>query len=85
MLTTGMTLKKEPKEFTCHCIKAWSGETSQAHIKSVGLTGDDATTTKYILNTLEGHYSLYAMGMWWNRLQAASTRGPWPNRIHREV
>ena len=55
MLTTCMALKKEFYKFICHCIKAWSGETGQTHIKSVGITGDDATCTKCILGALEGH------------------------------
>ena len=55
MLTTGIALKKEPQEFICHCIKAQSGKTGQAHIKSVGLTGNDASNTICILGALGGH------------------------------
>ena len=51
---TSMRLKKESQEFICHCIKAWSGETDHAHI-AVGLTGDNATSTKCILDTSKGH------------------------------
>ena len=50
-----MKMKKEPQEFICHCIKAWSGKTGQAHIESVGLIGDGATSTKCMLDTFEGH------------------------------
>ena len=55
MLITGMALKKEPREFISHCIKVWSVETGQSHFESSGLTGDDATSTKHILDSLEGH------------------------------
>ena len=55
MLTTGMVLKKDCQEFICHCIKSWSGETGQAHIESVALTFDDATSTKCILDISESH------------------------------
>ena len=55
MLITGMALKKEYQKLMCHCIKAWSGETGQMNIESVGLTGDDATSTKFSLDALEGH------------------------------
>ena len=55
MLTTGMALKKEPQEFICQCIKAWSGETVQAYIECTSLIGDDATSTKHIFDALEGH------------------------------
>ena len=54
MLTTGMVLKKEPKDFICQCIKAMSGETGHAHIKEVSFTGDDTANTKCLLDTLEG-------------------------------
>ena len=37
MLSMGMAMKKDPQEFIHHCIKAWSGETGQAHIEAVGL------------------------------------------------
>ena len=47
MLITDMTLKKDPQEFICYYIKAWSGETGQAHFESVGLIGDDATSTEH--------------------------------------
>ena len=50
-----MALKKELQEFICHYIKAWSGETDQTYIECVGLTGDDVTSTKHILDALEGH------------------------------
>ena len=46
MMTTGMALKKKPQIFICHYIKAWSGKTDQAHIKYVGLTGNNVTSTK---------------------------------------
>ena len=36
-------------------IKTWSGELGQTHIGSVGLTGDNATSTKHILDSFEGH------------------------------
>ena len=52
------TEKMSPIKFICHCIKAWSGETGQTHIKSVHLTGNDATSTKDILDALEGHCKL---------------------------
>ena len=55
MLMTGMALKKQPKEFICYYIKAWSGETGYAHIEAVGLLGDDANIKKCILNAIEGH------------------------------
>ena len=54
MLTMDMVLK-EPQELICQCIKAWSGETCQTHIKSTGHTDDDATSIKHILDALEGH------------------------------
>ena len=46
MMTSGIALKKEPKEFICNCIKAWSGETGHTHIEAVSLMGDNANTTK---------------------------------------
>ena len=55
MLMTGMALQNEPQDFICHCIKAWSGETSHVHIKAVDLTGDDVASTKCLLNTLDSH------------------------------
>ena len=55
MLTTGMALKEEPYNFICQCTKAWSVETGQVHIESVGLTGDGGTSTKHIQDALEGH------------------------------
>ena len=55
MLMTDMTQKKDLQEFLCHFIKAWSGETGHTHIEAVGLTGDNATSTKYILDTLTCH------------------------------
>ena len=55
MLTTRMVLKKEHEEFIYHCIKAWSGETGQTHIESAGVTDDDVTSTKHLLDTLEGY------------------------------
>ena len=52
---TRMALKEELHEFIFHCIKVWSGETGHTHIEAVGhLTGDDATNTKSILDTLKG-------------------------------
>ena len=53
MLITGMVLKKEPQEFICHCIKAWSG--NYTHIEAVGLMDDYANSTKCLLDTLKGH------------------------------
>ena len=55
ILMTGMALKKKPKEFIRHCLKVWSGQTGYAHIEAVGLTGDDATSIKCILDTPKGH------------------------------
>ena len=55
MMTTGMVLKKEPQEFLCYCINAWSGETGQTHIEFVGFKGDDAPSAKHSLDALEGH------------------------------
>ena len=55
MLMTGIALKKEPQEFICHCIMAWSGEMGHAYIKTAGLTDDNANSTKCILDTLKGH------------------------------
>ena len=55
MLMTGMALKKETKGFIYHCIKALSGKTGHTHIEVMGLTGDNATSIKCILDTLEGH------------------------------
>ena len=46
MLMTDLALKKDLQEFICHCIKAWSGETGHTHIEVVGVTGDNATSTK---------------------------------------
>ena len=54
MLLIGMARKKEPQEFICHCIKAWSQETGHTHIEVVGLTGYNVTSTKYILGIIEG-------------------------------
>ena len=56
MLMTCMARKKEPQEFICHSIKAWSLETGHAHIEVVSLTGYISTSTKCILDTLKGHY-----------------------------
>ena len=55
ILMTSIALKKEPQEFICHCIKAWSGKTGHAHIEAVGHTSDNAINTKYILDPLKGH------------------------------
>ena len=55
MLISGVALKKEPQEFICHCIKAWLGKMGHIHIKSAGLTGDDANSTECLLDALKGH------------------------------
>ena len=68
MLMTGMALKKEPNDSICHCIKAWLGDTSHAHIEATGLTGDDAASTKCLLDTLKGHCK-----QWSNKIVAATT------------
>ena len=63
MLVTGMALKKEPQEFICHCIKAWSGKTHHTHIEVVCHTGDDATRTKCLLDTIKGHFKSRSNGI----------------------
>ena len=56
MLMTSIALKKDPQECIFHCTKAWSGELGHAYTEAVGLTGDDATSTKCLLDTLEGDF-----------------------------
>ena len=51
-----VVLKKEPQEFICHCIKAWSRETVHTHIEAVGLTCHKAYNMIHLPDTLKGHF-----------------------------
>ena len=52
MLITGMAVKREPKEFICHCIKAWLGRWA-THIEAVYLMGDNSNSMKCILDAFK--------------------------------
>ena len=51
---TCKALKKEPQEFICHCIKAWSREMGHVHIEAAGLIGN-CHQHICILDALKGH------------------------------
>ena len=54
ILMTGMVLKKNPRN---HLLlhKGLFGGDGTTHIEAVGLMGDDANSTKCILDTLKNH------------------------------